>query len=211
VHNLERIAVFPGGIAMKNKMLVVPGLILVLILVLALSIQPVFATGEKIVLTKTPISAIANGANWDITYEFTVKNDGDPDLSKSLTDIHVDEDFIHDAQVGSNIVNWGELILAVGSTSPAKTWTYTTKASDIDTDGLGNKTVTNIARVHSVSISGTGVKGTKDIWNDASCTVPLNGGGSNLPELPAGILLGAGLIGIGGFVLIKRRSKVTTA
>jgi hypothetical protein len=35
--------------------------------------------------------------------------------------------------------------------------------------------------------------------------------GQVLPEMPAGILFGVGLAGIGGFVLIKRRSKVSSA
>jgi hypothetical protein len=187
---------------MKKKVMALLSLIVLLMLVLALNVQPVLATGEKILLTKTALTVVPNGENYDITYQFTVKNDGNTMFSKSLTDIYIDDE-IHGISVGTNVVNWGTLVLAPQATADLKTWTYTTKPSDIDTDGLGNRSVTNIARVHSVTIVGS-TKGTLDIWDDATCCVPL-GGVDPLPELPAGVLFGVGLAGIGGFILIKKR------
>lgn len=184
---------------MKKKVMVLLSLTVLLMLLLALNVQPALATGEKILLTKTALTVAHNGENYDITYQFTVKNDGNVMFARSLTDIYID-DFIHETKVGSNVVSWGTLVLAPQATAEVRTWTYTTKASDIDTDGLGNTSVTNIARVHSH----TSTNPTVDIWDDDTETVPL-GGVDPLPELPAGVLFAAGLAGIGGFVLFKRR------
>jgi hypothetical protein len=189
----------------KKKIMVLLSITVLFMLVLTISVQPVIASGEEIQLTKTAESVVDNGTNYDITYQYTVTITKAGFPVKKITHIYVD-DTIHGTLIGSKVVDWGNSEFAVGQTTPVLTWTYTTKPSDIDTDGLGNRTVTNVAYAHSHTVGGT-----VDIPDDDTETVPLNGGGSNLPELPAGILLGAGLIGIGGFVLIKRRSKVTAA
>jgi hypothetical protein len=199
------------AIMMKKVMLIIT-LITVAVLILAMNIQPVFATFPTIQLTKTAVSIEPNGSNYDITYQFTAKNTGIP-TSTSLTNIIVVDDTIHGSVVGLNVVNWGSTILAIGDTTTPLTWKYTTKPSDIDTDSTGKKTVTNIATVHSNpynSFNGKTDTATVVADND-TYTVDIPGPISTLPEMPAGILFGVGLAGIGGFILIKRRSKVSSA
>jgi hypothetical protein len=199
---------------MKKRAMILVSLIAVAVLILAVNIQPVFATGEAIQLTKTAQSIEPSGSNYKITYQFTAQNTG-LSTSKSLTKIYVD-DKIHGSVVGSRVVDWDTFVLPVGSTTSVLTWEYTTTPADIDTDSVtGAKTVTNIATVHSVSyttIGGTVIIGNTDVYdNSEACTVTLTGPISSLPEMPAGILFGIGLAGIGGFIVFKKRSKSVTA
>ena len=200
---------------MKKRAMILVSLIAVAVLVLAVNIQPVFATGEAIQLTKTALSIEPSGSNYKITYQFTAKNTG-LSTSKSLTNIYVD-DAIHGVKVNSDpVVNWGSAFYVVGSTTEPLTWEYITKPADIDTNSTtGVKTVTNIATVHSKSYTSLGghvTIGTEDVYdNSDACTVTLPGPISSLPEMPAGLLFGIGLAGIGGFIVIKKRSKSVAA
>jgi hypothetical protein len=186
---------------MKKNICLVLSLIMLTALGLAMNIQPAYARTIGHIFTKTWVSTDISGSNYVITYHFKLENTSphDPFFPDPIFEDISIKDTIHGINVkGSDvpILTFPGETVTIGGTPLERDYSYTTKPEDIDFDGT-TRSVTNIAYVHYKCL---------DTYYDipASCTVPLNPVGS-VPELPAGLLLGVGLAGIGTFIVIKRK------
>ena len=155
----------------------------------------------KVTITKTG-ELDTSGSTWVIHYTYTVTNVG----SVTLYNVAINDDKLGTIIAASKQINL--------SPPPPATQTYlnsVTRNVDYLVKPDDVSPIVNVATV-SAQYKGGGVfkDATLDPPYSTTCTVTLPGPGSVLPELPAGVLLGVGLAGVGGFIMIKRRARVVT-
>jgi hypothetical protein len=173
---------------MKRIILLALSLVMLTVMGFALNIQPVSATGEGLLIV-SKVGALLDYNT--IRYTYVVKNTAlasDPS-SKTFKNVYIEDDKFPGVQI------------SVPDLAPGQEETVYKDYTITDADRqLGR--VTNTAKAHGK------LPPSPIDWKSPpySCTFPPPGSPAlPVPEIPAGILLGLGLAGIGTFIVIRRK------
>jgi hypothetical protein len=174
---------------MKKKILLVLSLVMLIGLVFALNVQPASADGtSSIQIVKSGIWKLDN------TIDYTFKIFINPNNPQTLYDVTVSDPLITNiiwpTGVSHTLTQYSEPVIATG--------TYTVPDSSITQ-------VTNTATATGHPLIGAWVS------DDDTLTLTKPGYVPPVPELPAGVLLGVGLAGLGGFIFIKRCARAVAS